>query len=124
MTENRSGSTLGRVVVGVDGSPASLEALEWALRYSSLSGSSVAVVAAWDWPVTLSVAPIAPGFAPAMSAEKSLDCLIRQKRAEYPDLQIEGRVVQGNAATVLEDASQGAALLVVATRGHGELVGL
>ncbi len=123
-TENQSTSTSGRVVVGVDGSSASLQGLEWALRYASLSRSDVDVVAAWDWHVNVSLAPIAPDFAPEISAEQMLDCLIQQKRAEHPDLQIDGRVVQGNAGSVLEDASKGAALLVIATRGHGELVGL
>ena len=34
--ENGSTTASDRVVVGVDGSPASLDALEWALRYSSI----------------------------------------------------------------------------------------
>jgi nucleotide-binding universal stress UspA family protein len=122
--EPQSTSTSDRIVVGVDGSPASLQGLEWALRYASLSHSIVDVVAAWDWHVNVSLAPIAPDFAPEISAEQMLDSLIQQKRAEHPDLQIDGSVVQGNPASVLEDASKGAALLVIATRGHGELVGL
>ena len=123
-TENQWTSTSDRVVVGVDGSHASLEALEWALRYASLNHSNVDVVAAWDWHVNVSLAPIAPGFAPERSAARMLDCVIRRKRAEHPDLRIYGRVVQGKAASVLEDASKGAALLVIATRGHGEFIGL
>jgi nucleotide-binding universal stress UspA family protein len=111
-------------VVGIDGSPASLEALEWAIRFTVATTLALEVVAAWDWPISLSLAPIAPNFAPEMSAEQMLDRMILQKRAEHPDLLIEGRVVQGDAAAVLEDASKGAALLVVSTRGHGEIVGL
>lgn len=123
-TENQPASTSDRVVVGVDGSPASLEALDWALRYAAMSHSSVDIVATWDWPVTVSMAPIAPDFAQSLSAEQLLDGLLQQKRPEHPDLQIDGRVVQGSAASVLEDVSKGAALLVIATRGRGELVGL
>ncbi len=123
-TETQSTLPSDRVVVGVDRSPASLQGLEWALRYASLSHSNVEIVAAWDWHVNFSLAPIAPDFGPEISAEHMLDCLIQQKRAEHPDLQIDGRVVQGNTASVLEEASKGAALLVIATRGHGELVGL
>ena len=84
--ENGSTTASDRVVVGVDGSPASLDTLEWALRYSSMSHSTVEVVAAWDWPVNVSLAPIAPDFAQAMSAEQMLDALIRQKRVEHPGL--------------------------------------
>ena len=47
-TEIQSAPASDRVVVGVDGSPASLEALEWAPRYSSMTRSAVDVVAAWD----------------------------------------------------------------------------
>ena len=120
----QSTSALDRVVVGIDGSLSSQEALEWALRYASATGSTVEVVAAWDWPVSASLAPIAPGFEPKLSAEQLLDDLIQQKKAEFPNLPIKGQVVQGDAAAVLEEASIGATLLVVATRGHGEITGL
>ncbi len=52
-----------------------------------------------------------------------LDRLIERKRADRPDLAINGRVVQGDPANVLESASRGASLLVVAQSGHNELVG-
>jgi len=39
--------TLGRVVVGVDGSAGSLQALHWALREAQLRGASVHAVLAW-----------------------------------------------------------------------------
>src|SRR5689334_1030229 len=39
-----------RVVVGVDGSPASYEALRWAVRQARLIGATVDAVAAYDLP--------------------------------------------------------------------------
>ena len=69
-------------------------------------------------------APFPSDFDPGMNAQQMLDGLIEHERAEHPDLVIDGRVVEGDPATVLESASDGAALLVVAQRGHGELVGL
>lgn len=114
-----------RVVVGVDGSPASLDALQWAVEYASATQSLVDVVAAWEWPTSLAwSAPFPAEFDPNTSAEQMLSQVIARERAEYPDLAIDGRVVQGNPANVLESASRGAALLVVAQRGHGELVGI
>jgi len=114
-----------RVVVGVDGSPASLQALQWALDYASATNSHVDVVVAWEWPTSLAwSAPFPSDFDPDMSAQQMLDHLLEHQRAEHPDLAIDGRAVQGDPATVLESASNGAALLVVAQRGHGELVGL
>jgi len=59
-----------------------------------------------------------------MSAEQTLDRLIEHLRSDNPGLEIDGRVIQGDAAKVLESASAGAELLVVAQRGYGEIVGL
>lgn len=39
-----------RVVVGVDGSQSSYEALRWAVRYAGLVGGTVETVAVWELP--------------------------------------------------------------------------
>jgi nucleotide-binding universal stress UspA family protein len=39
-----------RVVVGVDGSASSLEALRWAVRQAELTGATVDAVIAWQYP--------------------------------------------------------------------------
>jgi nucleotide-binding universal stress UspA family protein len=106
-----------QVVVGVDGSPASLRALQWAADYATARHMHVEVVVAVD-------SSFPQGSDPHTSAEQMLDRLIGQQRAESRRLSIDGRVVQGDPAKVLESASEGAALLVVAQRGHGQLVGL
>jgi nucleotide-binding universal stress UspA family protein len=114
-----------RVVTGIDGSPASIEALRWALNYAALSGYTTEVIVAWDWPSNLGWAfPVPSDFDPEVSAEQVLDVLIGQLRAEFPNQVIEGKVMQGHAAPILVDASAGADLLVVANRGHGEFVGM
>ena len=123
-SDAQSTHTQPRVVVGFDGSSASLKALQWALDYASATLSQIDVVAAWEWPTTLAwSAPFPSDLDPDMSAEQMLGHLINRKRAEHSDLAIRGRVVQGNPANVLESASHGAALLVVAQRGRNELVG-
>ena len=40
-----------KVVVGIDGSPASLEALEFAAQEATLRGASLQVTMTWDWPL-------------------------------------------------------------------------
>ena len=89
-----------RVVVGIDGSPASREALEWAVRHASTTGSMLEIVGVWNWPIGVSLAPIAPGIEPELSAEHLLKAVVQQKRAEHPNLRIEGEIVQGDAAAV------------------------
>src|ERR1035441_2274121 len=42
--------TVPRIVVGVDGSPSSQEALRWAVRQAGLTGGTVDAVMAWEFP--------------------------------------------------------------------------
>jgi nucleotide-binding universal stress UspA family protein len=115
----------GRIVAGIDGSPASILALRWALTYAKLTGSATEVIVAWDWPANLGWTFSVPGDRePGMSAEQMLDSLLELLRAEFPNQLIEGTVVQGQAAPLLIEASKGADLLVVGSRGHGEFVGI
>lgn len=48
----------------------------------------------------------------------------RPLRAKHPGVKIESRVVEGHPAPVLVEASKGADLLVVGSRGHGEFAGM
>ena len=38
------------VIVGVDGSPESVEALAWAARYAAATGATINAVHAWHYP--------------------------------------------------------------------------
>jgi nucleotide-binding universal stress UspA family protein len=114
----------GRIVVGIDGSLVSIQALRWALNYARITRAATEVIVAWDGIPNLGWTFLAPSDRePEMSAEQVLDRLIEQLRGEYPNQLIEGRVVQGHAAPLLVEASRGADLLVVGSRGHSELVG-
>jgi len=50
MSEENSG---GRIVVGVDASDSSMEALRWAVRQADLTGASVEATIAWHYPLLL-----------------------------------------------------------------------
>ena len=43
--------TYGRIVVGLDGSEGSKDALRWAARQATLTGASLDVVMTWEVPV-------------------------------------------------------------------------
>ncbi len=49
-----------RIVVGVDGSPTSDEALRWAIRQAQLTGASVDAVTAWEYPASMGGFGLAP----------------------------------------------------------------
>jgi len=115
----------GKIVVGIDGSPSSLDALAWAARQADLTGSSLEIVMTWEWPSSYGWAvPIPNDFDPEEDVRKGLETALEGVRAEYPGLSIDPRVVSGHPAPILVEASKGADLLVVGSRGHGEFVGM
>jgi nucleotide-binding universal stress UspA family protein len=115
----------GRIVVGVDGSPSSLAALDWAARQGELTGSSLELVMAWEWPTSYG-APFVftTEWNPAADAAKVLDGAVATLRAAHPGLAIDSTVVEGHPAVALVGASEVAQLLVVGCRGHGEFAGM
>jgi nucleotide-binding universal stress UspA family protein len=122
-TGARSGA--GTIVAGVDGSPASLEALAWAARQAALTGGVVLAVTTWQWPTTYGLpVPVAEGFDPAAEASRLLDEAVEETRRAHPGVDLRTSVVQGPAGVALVGASEGAELLVVGSRGHGELAGM
>jgi nucleotide-binding universal stress UspA family protein len=115
----------GRIVVGVDGSPWSVEALSWAARQADLTGSSLEIVMAWQWPTSLGWSvPVPDDFDPEEDVRKSLTSIADNVQADYPGLSVLPRIVGGHPAPILVEASEGADLLVVGSRGHGEFVGM
>lgn len=103
------------VVVGVDGSSGSIQALRWALDYARRLPSTLKVVTAWHTPAH----PTAPAqWTPERAAEeiqqRSLECL----GALPGDVHLECLVVQGWPAEVLAEESLGSDLLVLGATGH------
>lgn len=118
-------SGAGRIVVGHDGSASSLAALLWAARQAALTGSTLEIVMTWEWPSSYGWAvPVPDDFDPESDIEKALDGVVAHVSAAHPGLPVNPRVVSGHPAPVLVEASKGAELLVVGSRGHGEFVGM
>jgi nucleotide-binding universal stress UspA family protein len=114
-------SASGRIVVGVDGSPASLDALTWAVRQAELTGASLEAVTAWSYPTTYGF-PVIANVDWEHGARTVLEKAIAE--AGCGEVQIAQRVVEGHPARVMAEAATGADLLVVGSRGHGGFTGL
>ncbi len=114
-----------RTVVGVDGSPGSLAALDWAAGMAESTGSVVVVVATWQWPRGFGQGVLIPnGYDPAADARALVCQAVDEAHVGHPGVEFVPLVVEGRPADVLVEASRGADLLAVGTRGHGEVSGL
>ncbi len=115
-----------RVVVGVDGSASSVAALEWAANQAELTGGTLEVIATWDWPAAFGIAfsYVPSNYNPSDDAQKILNDAVDGIRSAHPNLSIRPIVLEGHPAPILVEASKGADLLVVGSRGHGEFAGM
>ena len=118
-------SSSGRIVVGVDGSSHSEEALRWALGQARLTGQPVDAVTSWSIPVSFGEgAGVLMAIDWRGDAAKTLENTVANV-VDSPDADgVTQRAVEGHPAKVLVDASQDAALLVVGSRGRGGFTGM
>ncbi|WP_035844215.1 universal stress protein [Kitasatospora azatica] len=109
-----------RVVVGVDGSPSSHAALRWAIGYAQLIGGRVDAVGAWEVPMMYgwSAPPVDTALDEDVSRRKFQQEL-DQVLGDGQPVEVRRELILGNPADVLIEASRGAEILVVGSRGHG-----
>jgi nucleotide-binding universal stress UspA family protein len=138
MSETRETAKFGAVVVGVDGSPGSGEALGWALTEARLRKVPLRAVQAWAYSYAggTSAGYGNLGFIGSLdspgagagdlerAAKETLEAAIGEAVGETTDVEIERQVVEGQAAAVLISAAAPGDLLVVGSRGHGGFAGL
>jgi len=120
----------GRIVVGVDGSTGSVEALRWAVDEARRRGDTVEAVAVWHYPV-LTADALSGSATPvdvetlAGNARAALeDTLARAVPDEADRAAVTRTVVEGSPGHALVEAARGAGLLVVGSRGLGGFAGL
>ena len=116
----------GRIVVVVDGSESSKDALRWASHQAQLTGASLEAVTTWEISANSFgfAVPIPSDYDPATNAKKTLDETILQALGENGRAHLVARVVEGPPARSLLDIAKGADLLVLGSRGHGPFVGV
>jgi nucleotide-binding universal stress UspA family protein len=128
MSDGRESKHLSAVVVGVDGSAGSREALQWAIAEARLQQVPLRAIHAWTYAEPL----IPPLIGYPYSAEyvesaiderrRAAEGLLEQETdaiAEAHEIEIERVIAEGSAARVLIDAVGEDDLLVVGSRGHG-----
>jgi nucleotide-binding universal stress UspA family protein len=116
------------IVVGIDGSQASREALRWACEEASLRQQHVLALAVWNvFPVTTDPMLGTAAFE-AIDAERTtkdtLSQFVTDVRQQHPDIDVNPRVIAGHPAEQLSTLSVGAAMVVVGAQGHGGFLGM
>ncbi|QKW37011.1 universal stress protein [Actinomadura sp. NAK00032] len=114
----------GRLVVGVDGSPASEAALGFAFEEAALRRASVTAVCSWWDPAVLPGPDRVPFTDPQVIRSEAMarfDQAVAPWQREHPNVPLDTEFVVDPPRQALVNAAQGAALLVVGDRGIGSV---
>jgi nucleotide-binding universal stress UspA family protein len=112
------------IIVGVDGSPSSRQALRWAARQAELTGGQVHAITTWHLPSTTGWETALDAVDWADDARRTLDTALQEALSSADADRVHRHVVQGHPAKVLVDQAADADLLVVGSRGHGGFTGM
>lgn len=111
------------ILVGVDGSSSSIDALRSAGKLSEALGHPIEAVTVWDYP-TLTGYYVAAEWEPERDAKDILDTAIEEAFPSGVPQGLIRAVRNGSPARVLIEESSRAEMLVVGSRGRGGFVGL
>jgi nucleotide-binding universal stress UspA family protein len=111
------------VVVGVDGSAVSHDAVAFAFRIASALGEDVLALHSWTHPMRLGAGEKVPVVYETAVVQDGELLVTAESLAgwseQFPDVKVEQRVVRAHPVAALVDAARAARLLVVGTRGRG-----
>lgn len=113
----------GRIVVGVDGSEASITALRRAIRMANALNASVEAITTWRLLSAFS-ATSEFGYTPEDDALSILAGAAKSAFGSTVPQWFTARAVEGDADQVLIERSRGAEMLVIGSRGHGRIAGV
>jgi nucleotide-binding universal stress UspA family protein len=111
------------IVVGVDGSPSSMTAVDWAVTEARLRNGRIRLVSAWYYP------PLASEVGDGLiddTFKNSAEQTLAEALGMVADqgIPVSGTVVENSPATALLDAAKDADLVIVGSRGHGGLASI
>ncbi|MFF5919751.1 universal stress protein [Streptomyces flavochromogenes] len=110
------------IVAGVDGSPESLAAADWAAREALHRDLPLRLAHAWRWePIDL------PLIQDRASQERVADAVLREAEdtiaRHYPTLALTAEVLSDTPVAALIGTEERAEMLVIGSRGHGAVAG-
>jgi nucleotide-binding universal stress UspA family protein len=118
---------MSSIVVGVDGSEGAAEALRFAVAEAGVRRLPLRVLSAWQVPATAVAGSMVPAVALGdfeEAAEEAVERAIAEAARLDPEVECTGAIVRGQAAAALVEAARPDDLIVVGSRGRGEVAGL
>ncbi|MGW1024374.1 universal stress protein [Streptomyces sp. NPDC002577] len=107
-------------VVGVDGSPDSAAAVDFAFQEAALHGALLRALYVWHRPLL----GVLDERAAVQECRRLLSETVAGRVATYPEVELHHEVVRGHPVQALAEASAHALGLVVGTRGRGGFAGM
>ena len=129
VVRDSAATSANQVVVGVDGSPASLVALREAFAQAKLRGASLLMVHAWSTSFAGTLVNSGQDFDRVRASEVDegwalLNQSLEELKATDHSVEIIERLEQASPAAAIIEASKEAVLTVVGSRGRGSFAGL
>ena len=116
-----------KVLIGLDGSRSSLNALEYAIHIAKQEKAELKIITAAE-PLPPLAGDGAPSYLPEYqedllkSLEKMQKTQVEEIKKTLPDLKVTAEVKEGRAAHVIKEAAEEADLIIIGHRGRGGLL--
>jgi len=122
----RRDASIGRIVVGVDGSEGSDRAIEAAAQEAVKCGAEVVLVHAWNYPYSgrRASGQREPRDDMRLDAMRTLELAAQWADEVAPSVRVTPIICEESAAKAIIDAGRDADLIVVGTRGRGGFASL
>ena len=121
----RTDEAIRRIVVGVDGSPASDAALLWATEEALRADAELVLVHGWIYPYVGSRTSVSePRDEMRLDAMRVLEACAVRTNEVAPAVTCHSIITEEGPAKAILDAAEGADLVVVGSRGHGGFAAL
>lgn len=109
-----------QIVVGVDGSPAALSAVEWAAADAARVGGTLKIVYVLDRsPYEVTRFTFAMPDQLVLEGKKAVEAATERALERHPQVTLTTEIVEGQPAKVLRESAAGAAEIVLGSRGLG-----
>lgn len=112
-----------RILVGVDGSPSSLDALRYAARLADAFDAPIEAVTTWSYPAFTPYQMVAE-WDPEEDAKTIVDQAVEEAFGGNPPEGLTRTIICGPPARTLIEMSDSAGMLVLGSRGRGGFAGL